>query len=180
MLKLLGVISILTNFFVLPPLVLATSCNVLAPTGVGAKPGPGVGEISLSWTTVPNIDHYTVVYGLVSNQYSFGVTNIGKQNTNFFSVKSLNPGTKYFFRIGAVQGCNTYSLEVSSLAKAASPSKVLGAQTRVRTYTVQNRDTLSQIAERFFGNVAAFSKISRANNLSNPNIIMAGMVLRIP
>jgi LysM repeat protein len=50
------------------------------------------------------------------------------------------------------------------------------------SYTVQSGDTLSGIAQRTLGDAARWREIYDANRdqISNPNLIYAGMVLRIP
>lgn len=48
------------------------------------------------------------------------------------------------------------------------------------TYTVKEGDWLSTIAGRAYGDVMAFNKIAQANNLSNPDLIETGQVLKIP
>ena len=48
------------------------------------------------------------------------------------------------------------------------------------TYTVVEDDWLSKIAERAYGDILAFNRIAKANNISNPNHIEPGMVLTIP
>jgi phage tail protein X len=55
------------------------------------------------------------------------------------------------------------------------------AQT-ARTYTVRAGDTLSTIAQRFYGNAADWQVIYQANRsvIQNPNLIYAGEVLEIP
>ncbi|MCC6859555.1 MAG: LysM peptidoglycan-binding domain-containing protein [Bryobacterales bacterium] len=52
----------------------------------------------------------------------------------------------------------------------------------VQTYTVQPGDTLSKIAKHFYGNANAYMKIFEENRdqLSDPDKIRAGQVLRIP
>ncbi|MDQ6850293.1 MAG: LysM peptidoglycan-binding domain-containing protein [Actinomycetota bacterium] len=49
-------------------------------------------------------------------------------------------------------------------------------------YTVQPGDTLSGIAQHFYGNPALFPRLFEANRnqLSNPNLIFPGQVLRVP
>jgi nucleoid-associated protein YgaU len=49
-------------------------------------------------------------------------------------------------------------------------------------YTVVPGDTLSGIAQRFYGDGALFSRIFEANRdqISNPDLIFPGQVLRIP
>lgn len=48
------------------------------------------------------------------------------------------------------------------------------------TYTVQAGDWLSKIADRAYGDIMAFDKIAKANNISNPDLIEVGTVLTIP
>ena len=49
-------------------------------------------------------------------------------------------------------------------------------------YTVKSGDTLSKIAEQFYGNGAKWEKVYEANRdtLKNPNYIFIGMKLNIP
>jgi len=49
-------------------------------------------------------------------------------------------------------------------------------------YTVQPGDTLSAIADQFYGDASLFPRIFEANTnqLTNPNLIFPGQVLRIP
>jgi nucleoid-associated protein YgaU len=51
-----------------------------------------------------------------------------------------------------------------------------------RTYTVQEGDNLSAIAERFYGSQAEWSRIYEANRdqIENPDLIHPGQTLRIP
>lgn len=51
-----------------------------------------------------------------------------------------------------------------------------------KSYTVVSGDTLSGIAQRFYGNgdAAHYNFIARANGISNPNIISVGQKLTIP
>lgn len=51
-----------------------------------------------------------------------------------------------------------------------------------QTYTVQSGDNLSKIAKHFYGNANAWHPIFDANRdqLSNPDVIKPGQVLKIP
>ena len=51
-----------------------------------------------------------------------------------------------------------------------------------KSYTIQNGDTLSGIAFKFYGNgdVNHYMYIARANGIQNPNIISAGRTITIP
>ncbi|MBI3485657.1 LysM peptidoglycan-binding domain-containing protein [Candidatus Daviesbacteria bacterium] len=48
------------------------------------------------------------------------------------------------------------------------------------TYTVTDGDWLSKIAGRAYGDIYAFDKIAKANNIQNPDTIEVGTVLQIP
>ena len=64
--------------------------------------------------------------------------------------------------------------------RAASPAS--SSQATIQTYTVQAGDTLSAIAKRLLGNANAYMEIFNANRdqLSNPDVIKPGQVLKIP
>lgn len=48
------------------------------------------------------------------------------------------------------------------------------------SYTVVKGDWLSKIAGRSYGNIMQYDKIAKANNISDPNLIEVGMILKIP
>ena len=48
------------------------------------------------------------------------------------------------------------------------------------TYTVVEGDWLSTISARAYGDIMSYSKIAEANNISNPDLIEPGQVLKIP
>ncbi|WP_133067032.1 LysM peptidoglycan-binding domain-containing protein, partial [Mycolicibacterium sphagni] len=49
-----------------------------------------------------------------------------------------------------------------------------------RTYTVVAGDTLSAIAERFYGDGNRYQQIADASGIANPDLIQPGQVLTIP
>lgn len=55
-----------------------------------------------------------------------------------------------------------------------------GAKITGDSYTVQPGDWLSTIAGRAYGDIYSYEKISKANNITNPNNIEAGITLIIP
>ena len=59
-------------------------------------------------------------------------------------------------------------------------STVWGDKIEGDTYTVVEGDWLSTIAGRAYGNIMAFDKIAKANNISDPNVIEPDTVLKIP
>ena len=64
----------------------------------------------------------------------------------------------------------------------AAPSAQAPAAPAAQTYTVVGGDTLSKIAKQFYGNANDYMKIFEANRdqLSDPNKIQVGQVLKIP
>jgi nucleoid-associated protein YgaU len=57
---------------------------------------------------------------------------------------------------------------------------IWGEKITADTYTVLEGDWLSKISGRAYGDIAQFDKIAKANNISDPNVIAAGTVLKIP
>ena len=96
-----------------------------------------------------------------------------------------NAKNEVWNRIKAVD--NTYSDLVADISidsslpqpKAAEGSRNRGAG---QTYTVKPGDTLSKIAQQFYGNASQYSKIFEANRdkLNDPDKIQAGQELVIP
>ncbi|MBI3103779.1 LysM peptidoglycan-binding domain-containing protein [Candidatus Daviesbacteria bacterium] len=62
-----------------------------------------------------------------------------------------------------------------TLAQSVWGPKIAGT-----TYTVVAGDWLSKIADRAYGDLYAYDKIAKANNIQNPDLIEVGMVLTIP
>jgi nucleoid-associated protein YgaU len=71
---------------------------------------------------------------------------------------------------------------VADIQVKAAPAAAAPAPASARTYTVKPGDTLSKIAKEMLGNANAYMKIFEANRdqLSNPDLIKPGQVLRIP
>lgn len=62
----------------------------------------------------------------------------------------------------------------------ATNQTMWGEKITGNTYTVQAGDWLSKIAGRTYGDVMAYEKIAQANNITDPNNIEVGTVLKIP
>lgn len=62
----------------------------------------------------------------------------------------------------------------------ATNQTIWGERITSDTYTVQAGDWLSKIAGRAYGDIYAFDKIAKANNISNPDKIEPGTVIKIP
>lgn len=66
--------------------------------------------------------------------------------------------------------------------KKKSKPKRPAAKKKTKTYTVKSGDCLWNIAKRFYGNGAQYTKIYNANRgkIKNPNLIYPGQMLTIP
>jgi nucleoid-associated protein YgaU len=75
-------------------------------------------------------------------------------------------------------------IKVTGGGGAAAGAGMSGANTSAgaRTYTVKPGDTLSKIAKEHLGNANAYMQIFEANKdqLTNPDLIKPGQVLRLP
>jgi nucleoid-associated protein YgaU len=67
-------------------------------------------------------------------------------------------------------------------ASGAAPTAAAPAAPQSRTYTVKSGDTLSRIAKEHLGDAGEYMKIFNLNKdqLSNPDLIKPGQVLRLP
>ncbi len=104
-----------------------------------------------------------VLSGAVDSQHEYNLAVQLAQNT---------PG---------VSSVNASDLEVhegvKEKAKAAAPGYV---NIPDEYYTVQAGDTLSSIAQQFYGDEMKYKDIAHANNISNPDMIQVGQKLQIP
>ena len=55
-----------------------------------------------------------------------------------------------------------------------------GAMAQDPNYTVKPGDSLSAIAQKYYGDAMDYKKIAHYNNISNPDLIQPGQRLRIP
>ena len=66
------------------------------------------------------------------------------------------------------------------LGTGGGNTTIWGPRIEGNTYTVVEGDWLSKIAGRAYGDIMAYDKIAKANNIQNPDLIEPGMVLTIP
>ncbi|HEY4085261.1 MAG TPA: LysM peptidoglycan-binding domain-containing protein [Bryobacteraceae bacterium] len=95
------------------------------------------------------------------------------KNKVWDAIKAVNPNW---------QSELTADITVDPNAQPAAQTSASGAQSNVRTYTVQAGDTLSKISKEFYGNANDYTKIFEANRgtLTDPNRISPGQQLTIP
>jgi nucleoid-associated protein YgaU len=80
----------------------------------------------------------------------------------------------------AIKTVGSWQTEVIADIRAGGAAAARAEQES--TYTVKPGDTLSKIAQQFFGNANAYTEIFNANRdqLSDPDKIQPGQVLRLP
>jgi nucleoid-associated protein YgaU len=68
------------------------------------------------------------------------------------------------------------------MADDKTPASPTANNPYTQTYVVQSGDTLSKIAQKYYGDATLYTKIFQANRdvLSDPNKISPGQKLRIP
>lgn len=62
----------------------------------------------------------------------------------------------------------------------AENQTIWGEKITANTYTVVEGDWLSKISGRAYGDVLMYKKLAEANNISNPDLIFPGQVLKLP
>lgn len=72
------------------------------------------------------------------------------------------------------------SLSEEVLGTGGGNTTIWGPRIEGNTYTVVEGDWLSKIAGRAYGDIFAYDRIAKANNIANPDFIEPGMVLTIP
>ena len=119
------IFGVLAVFFQGPALAAEPCSRPLAPSSVQAQTGPGVGQITLYWSPVSNVDYYTITYGLASGGYIYGSPNIGGNSQ--YTVSGLAPGRVYYFVLTSVNSCGSsgYSEEASARAGGNLPVAVV-------------------------------------------------------
>lgn len=95
------------------------------------------------------------------------------KNKIWDAIKQANPSWQ-----------NELIADITVDQQAASASAGTGTvqHSQARTYTVQSGDSLSKIAQQFYGKATEYNKIFEANRdkLSDANKIQPGQVLNIP
>lgn len=122
------------------------------------------------------------------------LSEIAKAN-NISDVDSIETGQKLEIPKLSAETASVASPSPSVLAEASPATEeaqeqgtgtgggnntVWGPRIEGNTYTVVEGDWLSTIAGRAYGDVTAFEKIAKANNIVNPDHIEPGWVLTIP
>lgn len=109
-----------------------------------------------------------------SNGYAHSATLIKTDFGNSLKVSSSTTTKKNKVTKKSSSAPKQETKKVQSTTKASSANK--------RTYTVKKGDCLWNIAKKFYGNGALYTKIydANTNKIANPNLIYVGQVFVIP
>lgn len=80
--------------------------------------------------------------------------------------------------VDGVSGVDMSGVRVKQGAKELTKEK--DTSTGDTVYTVKPGDSLSAIAEKYYGDAMEYKKIAHHNNISNPDLIQPGQQIRIP
>jgi hypothetical protein len=187
------------------------SSNSTPPTCTGSQPSaPSIFQIwaSIDQATMHFVpsqgdeNSYTVSYGLYSGADMYNVTfnYQDKQTAIPYTIKALSPGTVYYFKVRANNGCmpgpwsNTlslrtaYSVGSTSTAYANSSSGSTAANGAVggscSEYTVLPGDSFWAIAQKVLGAGGRYFQLWNANktrfpSLNSSSIIRVGWTLSV-
>lgn len=114
------------------------------------------------------------LFSIAQNYYKDGYQFVKLAATN----KLDNPDT-----ITAGQVLDIPKIEIASADSGtggSTNSTIWGDKIEGDSYTVVEGDWLSTIAGRAYGDPMVFDKIAKANNISNPDLIEPGVVLKLP
>lgn len=132
------------------------------------------GRISNNSNTHPSqpVSNYHLVYTTYRIQWGDNIFTIAKSQgaTVQQIIKANNLKNPSLLIAG-------HTLRIPHWVKKSDTSSNGTYQTTYTTYVVQAGNTLSQIA---YNHGATLEQLIRANNISNPNLIYVGQVLRIP
>lgn len=131
------------------------------------------------------ISHYVLQYGTKPGVYQFGAANIGGKGDGYkrYRVAGLNPGTKYYFRIKAVNGCSSGEWSgvkeartnggYTSSESATQPKiqSITQPTTSCTSYTVKKGDTLWQVAKNQLGDPYRYGDLIAANQVEYPSLV---------
>lgn len=107
-----------------------------------------------------------------------------KNSTVFLSGEAQSPDAlqKAVLMAGNVQGVESVNVDGVKVPAHFTDSKSIENYEGTQYYVIQSGDTLSKIAQRFYGNPEKYSAIFEANHevIKDPNLIFPGQKIRIP
>lgn len=113
----------------------STTTSSTPATCSAAKPGsapyilfasPGNNSVTLTWSKATNpVTKYLVAYATTADAMQYGNPDVGGPDTTFYTVKGLSGGTRYYFKVKAINGCMPG--DFSNVLSAVSTGNVITA-----------------------------------------------------
>ena len=127
---------------------------------------------------------FTVLRQISSNKTAFS-TNMNVTLEDYEIVEDADNGFDVTFKVNLKQYRDyaTQNLEIkqNSEGKLTATKQTTRQTTKEpeKTYTVQKGDTLWNIAKKQLGDGSKYKELAALNNISNPNFLTVGQVLKI-
>ena len=129
-----------------------------APVCSATKPGSaptitsvvsGDNSVTLTWSKAGNpVTNYLVAYGTKPGSIEYGNPNVGNSDTTSYTIKGLSGGTRYYFKIKAINDCmpGDWSNEVSSIPGG----RIIEATSVSGTTPAESFTPVSQLPSQLF------------------------------
>jgi len=141
-----------------------------APTITSAIGGEN--SVTLTWSKAGNpVTKYLVAYGTKSGSIEYGNPNVGNADTTSYTIKGLSGGTKYYFKVKAINDCTPgdWSNEVSSMASGKLITTITNTgagTTEITTEPAENFVPASSLPSQLF-DIALIVDQTQINNASD-------------
>ena len=127
---------------------------------------------------------FVIARSLPNGQPSFA-TNMSVSLESYEIVEDAENGFDITIKVNLKQyrpyATQTVEIKTSVDGSKVSVEKNARAQTKQpdKTYTVQKGDTLWNIAKKYLGDGSKYKQLATLNNISNPNFLSVGQVLKL-
>lgn len=127
---------------------------------------------------------FVIARSLPNGQPSFA-TNMSVSLESYEIVEDSENGFDITVKVNLKQyrpyATQTVEIKTSVDGSKVSVEKNARAQTKQpdKTYTVQKGDTLWNIAKKYLGDGSKYKQLATLNNISNPNFLSVGQVLKL-
>lgn len=107
-----------------------------------------------------------------------------KNSTVYLSGEAQSPEAlqKAVLMAGNVQGVESVNVDGMKVPAGVSGPTAVESYDNTRYYVIQSGDTLSKIAQQFYGSATKYPRIFEANRevIKDPDLIFPGQKIRIP
>lgn len=141
MIKILFSLTVLTLglalFLSTPQVTYAANSGPAYPYSLQVMPGKEAGTVDLKWLDDSTSNRYDLTYGTDSAANMWGVQNINENQNSWtwFTVKSLNPGTTYYFSLVAKNG-DQYIAKTGPVSTMATSGQVMATPPAVQQVSI--------------------------------------------